>query len=146
MTDVTRNIERVERLEQAYNDRDYDTVRTIVAPNFVAHTPGSEMMPPGIEGAIAANEGAHSAFPDHHTEIEEVFGDGDRVVSHVQMTGTNDGGLPWAGMPANGAKVAIDWIQISRFGDDGTIQETWAQMDLAKMMMQLGAMPAPEGM
>ena len=146
MSDVTRNIERVERLEQAYNDRDYDTVRTIVAPNFVAHTPGSEMMPPGIEGAIAANEGAHSAFPDHHTEIEEVFGDGDRVVSHVQMTGTNDGGLPWAGMPANGAKVAIDWIQISRFADDGTIQETWAQMDLAKMMMQLGAMPAPEGM
>jgi predicted ester cyclase len=49
-------------------------------------------------------------------------------------------------MPANGAKVDIDWIQISRFGDDGTIQETWAQMDLAKMMMQLGAMPAPEGM
>jgi predicted ester cyclase len=146
MSDVTRNIQRVERLEQAYNDRDYDTVRTIVAPDFVAHTPGSQMMPPGIEGAIAANEGAHSAFPDHHTEIVESFGDGDRVVSHVQMTGTNDGGLPWADMPANGAKVDIDWIQISRFGDDGTIQETWAQMDLAKMMMQLGAMPAPEGM
>jgi len=146
MSDVTRNIERVERLEQAYNDRDYDTVRAIVAPDFVAHTPGSQMMPPGIEGAIAASEGAHSAFSDHHTEIVEAFGDGDRVVSHVQMTGTNDGGLPWAGMPANGAKVDIDWIQISRFGDDGTIQETWAQMDLAKMMMQLGAMPAPEGM
>jgi predicted ester cyclase len=146
MSDVTRNIERVERLEQAYNDRDYDTVRTIVAPHFVANTPGAEMMPPGIEGAIVANEGAHSAFPDHRTEILEAFGDGDRVVSHVRMTGTNDGGLPWAGMPANGAKVDIDWIQISRFGDDGTIQETWAQMDLAKMMMQLGAMPAPEGM
>ena len=146
MSDVSSNIERVERLEQAYNDRDYDTVRTIVAPDFVAHTAGSEMMPPGIEGAIMANEGAHSAFPDQRTEIVDIFGDGDRVVSHVHMTGTNDGGLPWAGMLANGAKVDIDWIQISRFGDDGTIQETWAQMDLAKMMMQLGAMPAPEGM
>ena len=69
MSDVTRNIERVERLEQAYNDRDYDTVRTIVAPDFVANTPGAEMMPPGIEGAIMANEGAHSAFPDQRTEI-----------------------------------------------------------------------------
>ena len=146
MGDVSSNIERIERLEQAYNDRDYDTVRSIVAPDFVAHTAGSEMMPPGIEGAIMANEGSHSAFPDRSTEILEAFGDGDRVVSHVRMTGTNDGGLPWAGMPANGAKVDIDWIQISRFGDDGTIQETWAQMDLAKMMMQLGAMPAPEGM
>jgi predicted ester cyclase len=146
MSDVTSNVERVERLEQAYNDRDYDTVRTIVAPDFVAHTAGSEMMPPGVEGAIAANEGTHSSFPDRRTEILEIFGDGDRVVSHVQMTGTNEGGLPWAGMPANDAKVDIDWIQISRFGDDGTIHETWAQMDVAKMMMQLGAMPAPEGM
>ena len=62
------------------------------------------------------------------------------------MTGTNDGGMPWAGMPANGKKVDIDWIQISRHADDGTIVETWAQMDLATMMVQLGSMPAPEGM
>jgi NADPH:quinone reductase-like Zn-dependent oxidoreductase len=41
---------------------------------------------------------------------------------------------------------ATDWIQISRHGDDGTIVETWAQMDLPKMMVQLGAMQAPEGM
>ena len=81
MSDVSSNIERIERLEQAYNDRDYDTVRGIVAPDFVAHTAGSEMMPPGIEGAIMANEGAHSAFPDRSTEVLEAFGDGDRVVS-----------------------------------------------------------------
>ena len=40
----------------------------------------------------------------------------------------------------------MDWIQISRHGPDGKIRETWAQMDLPKMMVQLGAMPAPEGM
>ena len=28
MSDVSSNIERIERLEQAYNDRDYDTVRS----------------------------------------------------------------------------------------------------------------------
>lgn len=42
--------------------------------------------------------------------------------------------------------IDIDWVQISRHADDGTIQETWAQMDLPTMMVQLGAMPAPEGM
>ena len=84
------HIDAVRRLEQAYNDRDYDTVRSVVAGDFVAHTPGSEMMPPGVEGAIAANEGGWQSFPDKRSEILEVFGQGDRVVSHVRMTGTNN--------------------------------------------------------
>ncbi len=146
MGDAARNIEVVERLEQAYNERDNDTVRACVAADFVAHTFGAEMVPAGVEGAIAANEGTFGFFSDKQTEILEIFGDGDRVVSHVRMTGTNDGGIAWAGVPANGKAIDTDWIQISRHGDDGIIQETWAQMDLPKMMVQVGAMPAPEGM
>jgi predicted ester cyclase len=146
MDDVVRNIDVVERLEQAYADRDTDAIRRYVAADFVPHTAGSEMMPPGVEGAIAANEGGHATFPDRRTEILDIFGAGDRVVSHVRMTGTNQGGLPWANVPANGKQVDIDWIQISRHGDDGKIVETWSQMDVAKMMMQLGAGPGPEGM
>jgi predicted ester cyclase len=146
MDDVARNIDVVKRLEQAYNTRDTDTIRASVAANFVAHTVGSEMLPPGVEGAIAANAGSVASFPDKRTEILEIFGDGDRVVSHVRMTGTNDGGIPWANVPANGNHVDFDWIQISRHDDEGRIAETWAQMDVAKMFMQLGAMEAPEGM
>jgi predicted ester cyclase len=145
MGDSTRNIDLVTQLEAAYNARDYDTVRARVAADFVPHTPGSEMMPPGVEGAIAANEGAFGSYPDKRTEILDIFGDGDRVVAHVRMTGTNDGGLPWAGVPANGKGIDIDWIQISRHDSDGTIVETWAEMDVAKMMMQLGVGPSPEG-
>ena len=146
MSDAARNIEVVERLEKAYNERDNDTVRACLAADFVAHTPGMEMVPAGVEGAIAANEGSFSFFSDKQSEILEIFGDGDRVVSHVRMTGTNDGGISWAGVPANGKPIDTDWIQVSRHADDGTIVETWAQMDLPKMMMQVGAMPAPEGM
>lgn len=146
MRDAARNVECVERLEKAYNERDYDTVRACLAADFVANTPGAEMVPAGVEGAIAANEGSFSFFSDKQTEILEIFGDGDRVVSHVRMTGTNDGGISWAGVPANGKPIDTDWIQVSRHADDGVIVETWAQMDLPKMMMQVGAMPAPEGM
>lgn len=145
MSDVVRNIGLVERLEKAYNERDYDTVRACLAADFVPHTPGSETLPAGVEGAIASNEGGFQAFSDKRTEILEIFGDGDRAVSHVRMTGTNDGDMPFGGISATGKPIDIDWIQISRHGDDGTIQETWAQMDTPKMMVQLGAMPAPEG-
>ena len=146
MSDVTSNVELVERLERAYNARDYDTVRACLAADFVAHTPGAEMVPTGVEGAIAANEGAFSFFSDKRSEILEIFGNGDRTVSHVRMTGTNDGGIAWAGVPANGKAIDTDWIQISRHADDGTIVETWAQMDIPKMLMQVGALPAAEGM
>ena len=146
MSDAARNVELVRKLEDAYNARDYDTVRACVAADFVAHTAGSETLPPGVEGAIMANEGSFMGFSDKDTEILEIFGDGDKVVSHVRMTGTNDGDLPFGGISATGKAIDLDWIQISRHADDGTIVETWAQMDLPKMMVQLGAMPAPEGM
>ena len=146
MSDAAGNVKLVKRLEKAYNERDYETVRASVARDFFPHTPGSEMMPPGVEGAIAANEGSFTTFSDKRTEILDIFGDGDRVVSHVRMTGTNDGDMPFAGISNTGKAVDTDWIQISRHGDDGKIVETWAQMDLPKMMTQLGAMPAPEGM
>ena len=146
MSDVARNVEVVEQLEKAYNERDYDTVRASVAADFVANTPGAELVPAGVEGAIAANEGGFSFFSDKRSEILEIFGEGDRVVSHVRMTGTNDGGITWAGVPANGKPIDIDWIQVSRHADDGMIVETWAQMDVGKMLMQVGALPAPEGM
>jgi predicted ester cyclase len=146
MSDVARNIELVERLERAYNARDYDVVRASLAADFVPHTAGSENLPPGVEGAIAANEGSFAGMSDRRTEILEIFGDGDKVVSHVRLRGTNDGGIAFAGVPANGKSVDFDWIQISRHGDDGAIVETWSQMDLPKFMVQIGAMPAPEGM
>ncbi len=143
---VTENVEAVRRLEAAYGAQDYDTVRALVASDIVTHTPGSEMVPPGVEGCVAADQGTHTYFPDGKTEILDIFGDGDRVVSHVRLTGTNTGGIDWAGVPPSDKKVDTDWIQISRHGPDGKIVETWAQMDIPKMMVQLGAMPAPGGM
>jgi predicted ester cyclase len=140
------NIEAVKKLEVAYNARDYDTVRSIVATDFVSHTAGSEMMPPGVEGAIAADESAWTSYPDKKSEILDIFGERDRVVAHIRMTGTNKGGLSWMGVPANDRPIDTDWIQISRHDDDGRIVETWAQMDVVKMMSQLGVMPSPGGM
>lgn len=143
---TTENIEAVRRLETAYNAGDNDAVRSIVAEDLVPHTPGSENLPPGVEGAIAANEMGRASFPDKKTEILDIFAEADRVVTRIRFTGTNEGGLQWAGIPANGKKVDIEHVQISRHDDSGRIVETWAQMDVPKLMVQLGAMPAPEGM
>jgi hypothetical protein len=41
--------------------------------------------------------------------------------------------------------VDFHWIQISRHDQDGRVVETWAQIDVPKLMTQLGAMPGMEG-
>jgi predicted ester cyclase len=95
-----------------------------------------------------AYEGGFGFFPDKRVEITDAFAEGDRVVAHMRMTGTNTGGaVAWAGLSEpTGKAIDTDWIQISRHVDDGRIVETWAQMDSPKMMVKLGAMPAPGGM
>jgi len=50
MSDVARSVELVERLERAYNERDYDAVRACVAADLVAHTPAQRRCPPGSRG------------------------------------------------------------------------------------------------
>jgi predicted ester cyclase len=146
MADVERNVDVVRRLEDAYNRRDYSELSELVRDDLVAHTPSAHPSKQDAEGLTANNEGAHSTFPDRRTEIQDIFGEGDLVVSRVHQTGTNTGGLPWFDIPANDAKVDFEWIQISRHDADGRIAETWAQIDLPKLMQQLGAMPAPGGM
>ncbi|MDP9295170.1 MAG: ester cyclase [Actinomycetota bacterium] len=146
MADIEANIGVVRRLEDLYNRRDYAGIGDLVRDDLVAHTPGSDQNPQNNEGLIANNEGAYSAFGDKKTEVLDTFGEGDRIVARIRQTGTNTGGLPWFGVPANQAKVDFEWIQISRHDGDGKIAETWAQIEIPKLMMQLGAMPAPGGM
>jgi len=146
MSNVERNIDMVRRLEDAYNRRDYSQLGELIRDDLIAHTPGSEQVPQNHEGLAANNENAYSAFPDKRTEVLDAFGEGDRVVTRIRNTGTNTGGLPWLGITANDAKIDMEWIQISRHDEDGKIAETWTQMEVPKLMQQLGAMPGPEGM
>ena len=146
MADVERNIDVVRRLEDAYNRRDYSVLPELVRDDLAAHTPSADPTGQNHTGLQANNEGAYSAFPDKVTEIQDIFGEGDLVITRVRNTGTNTGGLPWFDIPANDAAIDVEWIQISRHDPDGKIAETWSQMEVPKLMQQLGAMPGPEGM
>ena len=96
------NVETVLRLENAWMVHDYDTVRQILSPDFADrnHGVGAEMMPKGgVEGIIEGHEVGRASYSDRKQEILDCFGEGDRVVVRSRMTGTNDGGLPWFGIP-----------------------------------------------
>lgn len=131
----------VRAIEEAWNENRLDALDDLFTDNFVAHTaiPG---MPPGIAGAKMAHAGSMQAFPDRRTSIEDLLADGDQVVARIRMTGTNTGGLPWMGIPANGRTVSTEWISIYRLAD-GKVVEHRAVMDILGMLQQLGAIPTP---
>lgn len=132
----------VRRLEEAWAANDLDTVDQLLAPDLVSHDapPG---MPPGREGARAAHQMAMASFPDRQMTIEDVLADGDRVAVRTTIRGTNTGGVPWLGVPANGRSIDIESISIYRV-DGGRVVEHWGQNDVGRLMMQLGvASPAP---
>jgi steroid delta-isomerase-like uncharacterized protein len=133
--------ETVRAIEEAWDRGDLGALDQYFAPDFMQHAavPG---MPPGLEGAKMAHQGAIQAFPDRRVTIQELVEEGDTVVVRCRMTGTNQGGLPWFGVPANGNKVDIEWISIYRL-DEGRVVEHRAFMDLLGLMQQLGALPAP---
>jgi predicted ester cyclase len=131
----------VRRIEEAWDADQLDALDPLFEPNFVQHN-GVPMLPPGLEGAKQAHQMSKQAFPDRRTRIEDMLADGDQVAVRIRMTGTNQGGLPWFGIPANGKSVDTEWISIYRLSN-GKVVEHRAVMDLVTLMQQLGAMPAP---
>ena len=136
---MSDNVKTIQRLETAWASDDFDTVREIVAPDFKNGGPGAETNdPPNLEGVIKSAQAAGQAFSDRNQELVNILGEGDKVVAHVRFTGKNTGGLPWFGIPANGNPVDVEWMTIYRL-DGGKVVRTWGQMEVAKLMQQLGA-------
>lgn len=133
--------EIVRKIEEAWDRNDLRSLDQYFAPDFVPYNavPG---LPPGLEGARLAHEAALQSFPDRKVTIEDITGDDELVAVRCRMTGTNRGGLAWAGIPANGNPVDIQWISLYRFRD-GKVVEHRAVMDMLGLMQQLGAIPAP---
>ena len=133
------NKELVRRLEEAWDRSDVDTVRSLLAPNFVTHS-----VPPGtpgtVDGIVQNHQMSMQSFPDRKVVVEDLIAEGDKVVVRCRTTGTNKGGLPWAGVPANDKPVDFTWVSTYRI-EGGKVAEHWGLNDAGTLMAQLGAMP-----
>jgi steroid delta-isomerase-like uncharacterized protein len=129
----------IRRLYDLINEGDIDGFGEQLADDFVEHEelPGLERSKEGVKQLFHMYR---AAFPDLHLEAEDVLVSGDRAVARVRATGTHQG--EFMGMPATGKRVAVQLIDITRFGDDGLAREHWGVFDAMSMMQQLGAIPA----
>jgi predicted ester cyclase len=120
---VEENKELIRRyVKEIYNKQDLTNYSEFVS---------DEMFDFGVEHL----EAFFTAFPDVHTNILDIFGEGDKVIARLDINGTNTGSF--AGQPPTGKKVNFHSFRIYRIVDH-KIVESWAMQDRLGLMEQLG--------
>ena len=126
--------------DEVINGRDLDDALTrLVAEDFVEQNPLPGQGPgrPGLAGVLA---GMFAAFPDLHWTIHDTVVENDRIMAYSTWTATHRG--EFMGLPPTGRNVTVEAWTLDRY-HDGQMTESRIIMDVAGLLMQLGALPAP---
>jgi predicted ester cyclase len=83
------------------------------------------------------------AYPDFTMEVEKVVADGEGAAVHWSATATFDGSGTFEGLKPNGAKIAVEGIDVLSIRD-GRVASITAVINGLDLARQIGAVP-PRG-
>ena len=132
----------IRRYIQAIDDNqtsDWSILDEYIAEDFVAHNPAIPGVTLDRDGMKQAAEIFRIATPGRH-EIGMQIAEGDLVASQILGRGVHAGEL--MGIPATNKDVETEGIAIHRVRDE-KIVEYWSVTDIARVLMQIGVLPAP---
>ena len=133
------NVAAIESAVAQMNAGNVDGYLELYADDLTVHG-----YPPGVEGKAGVSEfyrSFRSGFSDFELTIDDVLTDGDKVAGRYTIRGTHAGEL--MGVPGSGNKVELEGQSFFRF-ENGRVVERWQAMDAVPLLIQIGAMPAPE--
>lgn len=125
-------------IEKGFNQKDMSAFEAYFSLKLTDHALPAGM-PEGLEGRKMFYSAFLAAFPDIHVHIEDLFAEGDKLVTRWSAHGTHDGEL--MGIPPTGKKAAVSGIAIDRF-ENGQSVEHWEVFDQVGLMQQLGVIPS----
>ena len=140
MTEIEQNKSIVsDFIEALFTKGDLGATDRYLAVDFVNHDPpfGASADREGMRDAAAA---LRVAFPDWHSDLHLVVGEGDIVVEHFTASGTHR--APLMGVPPSGKTLALKGINIFRLRD-GRIAERWGRLDDLGFLSHLGVVNLP---
>ena len=114
---------------------DLTAVDDVLSEGFVDHDPPFGG-PSDREGMRTAGAMFRSAFPDWHSELQQMVAEEDIVVERFTASGTHTG-VDIMGVAASGLAVHLPGINIFRIAD-GRIVERWGRLDDLSLLRQLG--------
>jgi predicted ester cyclase len=140
--EVAANKATFKRFQDAMNTCDAEfiskTIDELVEPDATIRTP----LPGDATGAKKLKQVwmvLLQAFPDLHLTVEDLIGEGNKVVARIVCTGTHLG--EYMGREPSGKFIAYDEIFIFRFAN-GRVVETWGVVDVYAQMKQIGLIPS----
>jgi steroid delta-isomerase-like uncharacterized protein len=126
-------------IDALFTKGDLGAVDDYLAENFVDNDP-----PFGAstdrEGMRSAGAMMRAAFPDWHSDLHLLVGEGDIVAELFTASGTHRGEV--MGIAPTGQTVALPGINIFRIAD-GKIVERWGRLDDLGFLGQLGIVNLP---
>ena len=124
-------------VEEVQNKNDWAAYDELNDPSFVNHSapPG---MPVDREAGKVFLQALAAAYPDAEFVIDDMLADGDQVATKKTFTGTCTG--EFAGMPATGKKISLQFVDIMRVRN-GRIVEHWNCLNQLDWLQQLGLAP-----
>jgi steroid delta-isomerase-like uncharacterized protein len=136
-----QNKSLVRRLyDELINQENKAVIDEIFAGDVIIHDP--------FMGTMAGSEAFRqllgvfdSAFPGHRVNVEQVVAEGDYISVLHTHTATHTG--PFMNIPPTGKQIVVNGLELFRF-EDGKIVEFWRKDDDVSLLMQLGALPAPQ--
>ena len=100
-------------------------------------------IPTDRDGLVALNEMYMVGFSDIQGEVVRALDMGDGwILNEGLFMGTHDG--PYMGVPATGKPMVNRVAWVSRYDADGVITHFHAYFDNLGVLVQIGAIPAPE--
>lgn len=128
-------------VEKVWIEGDLDVGDEVFAEKYLSHppdAPAEERTPEDVKRFVTE---WRSAFSDTENVIEDMIGEGDKVLNRWRIQATHTG--EFRGIPATGKRITVTGMGLFRFSD-GKVVESWDSFDQLGMMRQLGAIPAPE--
>ncbi len=125
-------------IDEVWNNRNMDAADELFAPDHTS--PSAPQLPAGPEGVKIIAGMFLQAFPDLHIEVDRLVASEDRVAGRLIERATHQG--EFMGIPPTGNAIDFTEIGLLRI-ENGKIAESWYEMDMMRLMQQIGAIPAP---
>lgn len=134
-----RRKETVDKIFEAWNTGDIDTLDLVFTQDFVYHFPPMPDLDLSATKQFIA--GTRVAQPDFKCwRVGELITEGDRSSYRGACSGTSTGINPMVPIPATGKHQSTDGTMTARWQDD-KIAEIWHHHDWLGMLQQFGVVP-----
>ena len=135
---MTHTLDRTARIrsawQAAWDQGRVEALDELLSPGYVRRR-GPAAAPQDREQFKDSVRAIREAFPDLHTEIEEIVEDGEELAIRWRSTGSHTG--DFLGVPPTGRPVEVSGATFTHF-DGGVIAEEWVTWDPRQLLEALG--------